>query len=183
MTPAQQSELLTILHLHHVTHGQDVSELIERVKMTPVTRPDELTDIDTLAVNTRKRIRKVRLRHQHLPKEIGERKVMELIAAQGIPQHPMEDIINAVTSVCGISSELICSPQRDRPIMDARHLSVGLTYIYCLHMVLTAIGGKFNRHHAAVLHEFRMMGELSKYDAVFADKRRKVEAILNNSKA
>jgi chromosomal replication initiation ATPase DnaA len=182
MTPAQQTQLLTILHLHHVTHGQDVSELIERVEMTPVTRPDELTDIDTLAVRTRKRIQKVRLRHQHLPKEIGERKVMELIDAQGIPQHPMEDIINAVTSVCGISSELICSPQRDRPIMDARHLSVGLTYVHCLHMVLSAIGGKFNRHHAAVLHEFRMMGELSKYDAGFADKRRKVEAILNGVK-
>ncbi len=144
MTPAQQTELLTILHLHHATHGLDVSELIERVKMIPVTRAvDKGIDIDTLAANTRKRIQKVRLRHQHLPKEIGERKVMELIDAQGIPQHPIEDIINAVTSVCGISSELICSPQRDRPIMDARHLSVGLTYVHCLHMVLSAIGGKF----------------------------------------
>jgi chromosomal replication initiation ATPase DnaA len=184
MTPAQQTELLTILHLHHVTHGLDVSELIERVKMIPVTQPlDEGIDIDTLAVKNRRKIQYLRKVYQHRAKVVVEQKVMDFVAEQRIPQYPIDTIINAVTSVSGIPFEQLASPKRDRPIMDARHLAVGLTYIHCLHMTLKVIGGNFNRHHTSTLHEFKMMRDLNDSDAGFADKRRKVEAILNGGKA
>jgi hypothetical protein len=100
MTHAQQTEILTILHLHHVTHGQDVSELIERVKMTPVTQPlDEGIDIDTLAVKKRRKIQYLRKVYQHRAKVVVEQKVMDFVAEQRIPQYPIDTIINAVTSV------------------------------------------------------------------------------------
>jgi hypothetical protein len=49
-------------------------------------------------------------------------------------------------------------------------------------MTLKVIGGKFTRHHSSTLHEFKMMRDLNDSDAGFADKRRKVEAILNGAK-
>jgi chromosomal replication initiation ATPase DnaA len=113
---------------------------------------------------------------------VVEQKVMDFIAEQRIPQYPIDTIIKAVTSVSGITFEQLASPKRDRPIMDARHLAVGLTYIHCLHMTLKVIGGKFTRHHTSALHEFKMMRDLNDSDAGFADKRRKVEAILNGGR-
>jgi chromosomal replication initiation ATPase DnaA len=174
MTHAQQTQLLTILHLHHVTHGQDVSELIEQIKVAPTISPNE--------ERLRKRISELKMSHS--PNERRYKYAIDnYMAAMGIPTVTGKDVIQAIETVTGVSSEYLGKAHRDRPIVDARHLAFGFLYRYCPWLCYREIGQIFNRHHSTVIHSIKTFNALTQSDAGFADKRRKVEAILNGGKA
>jgi hypothetical protein len=57
-----------------------------------------------------------------------------------------------------------------------------LLYVYCPHFGMIELGRIVRRNYATVIHSIKMFDSLSDTDAGFADKRRKVEAILNGAK-
>ena len=152
MTPAQQTEILTILHLHHVTHGHDVSELIEQIKVAPTISPNE--------ERLRKRISELKM--SHCPNERRYKSAIDTyMEAMGIPKVTQEQVIAAIETVTGITPDRLAKAHRDRPIVDARHLAFGFLYLYCPWLCYSEIGRIFNRHHSTVIHSIKTFKALT----------------------
>lgn len=168
ITTTERDKLTTILHLHKLTHGQDVSDLIRKV---------EHIHVKSLA-DMRRDIGKARQF-----KNLGyDQRMLAYMIESGMSNVEPNDIMKAVESVTGVRVESILGKARHRPTADARHMVCGLLYLYCPHFGMIELGRIMGKNYATVIHSIKMFDSLTETDASFAAMRERVEAILNGVK-
>jgi chromosomal replication initiation ATPase DnaA len=172
MTPAQKDQLITVLHLHKMVHGQDMSDMIDEVKQLHVTMANEEHLRGYIG----------RTRANRTKSDIYEAALKAYETTTGVPIYEPEDVVSTVLSVVGLPMYMVQSKLRERHVVDARHLIAGLLHRHCPTVSLERIGEYIGRHYSSAIHSNKMFHALCSTDIGFADKRRKVEAILNGSR-
>jgi chromosomal replication initiation ATPase DnaA len=168
ITQTDRDKLLTILHLHRVNHGQDVSDLVSKVEHV---HTKSLADM-------RRDIGKARMMKQ----KGYDKRMLAYMIESGFGNAEPNDVLKAVESVTGVSVSAILGKARHRPTVDARHMVCGLLYLYCPHFGMIELGRIMGKNYATIIHSIKTFDILTETDAAFATKRQKVEAILNGTK-
>jgi chromosomal replication initiation ATPase DnaA len=171
ITQTEKDTLITILRLRKIQTGQDTNDLIDTVQKIPVKS----------LVQMRKDVGKAR-KVKVTSGLVYDRRLTDYIKEGRMEQVDPDRILEAVESVTGVPVAAILGKARHRPTVDARHMVCGLLYVYCPHFGMIELGRIVCRNYATVIHSIKMFDSLSDTDAGFADKRRKVEAILNGGK-
>jgi chromosomal replication initiation ATPase DnaA len=170
MTHAQKSRLMSLLRDPENDDLLDIARGLDTFKPERVKTPRE-------KINELQRLRNV------LHNEWVQGEIDKIIASADEPQHDPLTVFEVVYKVTGITRDAMTPQNRQRMLVDTRHLTVGLMAYHCLQYSMSDIAGMFERDHATGLHSNRMFHTLTDTDPAFRAKREKCEAMLREKKA
>jgi chromosomal replication initiation ATPase DnaA len=165
ITHAQKSRLMSLLR------DPENDDLLDIVRGLDTFKPERVK-------TPRQKINELQQMRNVVHEAWVQAEIDKIIASAEEPQHDPLTVFEVVYQVTGIPREQTASKTRLRPIVDARHMAVGLMAYHCLKYSMSDIAGMFERDHATTLHSNRMFHTLTDTDPAFRVKREKCEAML-----
>ena len=165
ITHAQKSRLMSLLR------DPDNEDLLDIVRGLTTFKPEQER-------TPRQRVNEIQKMRNVVHEKWVQDKIEKIIASAKEPQHDPDTVFEVVYKVTGITRDAMTPQNRQRMLVDTRHLTVGLMAYHCLKYSMSDIARMFGRDHATGLHSNRMFHELTETDPAFRAKREKCEAML-----